>query len=154
MAASKNRKVKQAEQPKNNYINQGGDPDSFYKQNPSWNFGSCDTEMWSFSETNIGDIFWSEVFPYLKSIETQNWGEILIKAKKNNHYIEIQNLNKCAIKRLEEKFIECESIVSLRLTGQHRIYGHITGNVFHVLWFDKDHGNNTTCVCRSNLKNT
>ena len=50
--------------------------------------------------------------------------------------------------------IEAESLISLRLTGNHRLYGYMTGRVFNVLQYDNNHGDNSTCVCRSYLKHT
>lgn len=46
MAVSK-KKVKQTKEPKGNSIGQGGNPDQYYSQHPSWNFSSCDWEEWS-----------------------------------------------------------------------------------------------------------
>lgn len=56
--------------------------------------------------------------------------------------------------RLAEKYIELDSIISLRLTGKHRLYGYIQKSTFYVLWYDDNHGDNNECVCRSNLKHT
>lgn len=56
--------------------------------------------------------------------------------------------------RLASKYIEAESLISLRVTGNHRLYGYMTGRVFNVLWYDDDHGDNDKCVCRSRLKHT
>lgn len=39
-------------------------------------------------------------------------------------------------------------------SGISKIYGYMTGRVFNVLWYDDDHGDNSTCVCRSHLKHT
>ena len=78
----------------------------------------------------------------------------MVNAKKQNHTIEVKKLNKMAINRLIELHVEAESLVSLRLTGTHRIYGHMTGAIFNILWVDLDHGDNSTCVCRSNKKHT
>ena len=74
--------------------------------------------------------------------------------KKQKHSIKVKDLNKTAQDRLAARYIEAESIISLRITGNHRLYGYITGKVFHVLWYDDDHGDNHTCVCRSSLKHT
>ena len=86
--------------------------------------------------------------------ETQTWGEILLQNKKQNHSLNLDELNKAAQNRLASKYIEAESLISLRVTGNHRLYGYITGRVFNVLWYDDDHGDNSTCVCRSYLKHT
>lgn len=86
--------------------------------------------------------------------EIQTWSEILVKDKKQNHSINVESLNKAAQERLAEKYIEAESLISLRLTGNHRLYGYMTGRVFHILWYDDRHGDNRDCVCRFYLKHT
>ncbi len=155
MAVSKRKKeVKQKEIPIGKCIAQGGDPERFYSENPAWAFANSDQEMWAFSQTHIGELFWTELFPRLKALETQKWSEILLKNKKQNHSLNLNALNKIAQDRLAAKFIEAESLISLRITGSHRLYGYMTGRVFNVLWYDDDHGDNNNCVCRSHLKHT
>lgn len=154
MAAFKEKRVKQKEVPKSRYVGQTKDPNHYYTKHPAWNFNSCDTELWPFTEENIGVAIWNEILPHLKAFETRTWSDILITAKKQNHSINVSELNKTAQKRLTEKFIEQESIISLRLTGTHRIYGYIVESVFNVLWYDSDHGDNDSCVCRSHQKHT
>jgi hypothetical protein len=155
MAGSKKKKeVIQKENPIGKYIAQGGDPEQYYSENPSWTFNNADKEMWAFSKDHVGDAFWNEIFPKLKAWETQTWKEILLVAKKNNHSINTNALSKKAQDRLLSKFIEAESLISLRLDGTHRLYGYMTGKVFNILWYDDDHGDNDNCVCRSYLKYT
>lgn len=155
MAASKKEKrVKQKENPQGKYIGQRENPDNYYSKSPSWNFGTCDTELWAFSEDNAGPCFWDEILPHLKNWESLHWSDILVVAKKNNHSVDVSLLNTSARKRLEEKFIEQEALISLRLNGTHRIYGYMNGAVFNILWFDTTHGDNDYCVCRSRKKNT
>ena len=155
MAASKKKKVSQKEIPSNERrIVQKKEPESYYDKNPSWNFHTCDNEMWSFSKENAGDYIWSEIIPHLKGLESQTWNEIFLLAKKQNHSISCLTLNPIAQKRLSEKYIEAESLCSLRLNGTHRIYGYMNGSVFNILWFDPCHGDNDKCVCRSTKKHT
>ena len=86
--------------------------------------------MWAFSQEHIGELIWTE-------------------NKKQNHSLNLNKLNKAAQNRLISKCIEAEGLISLRITGNHRLYGYITGGVFNILWYDDDHGDNSTCVCRS-----
>ena len=155
MADSKRKKeVKQKENPSGKFIAQGGNPERYYSENPAWAFANSDQEMWAFSQEHIGETFWTKIFPRLKALETQTWKEILIHSKKQNHSLNLDELNKAAQDRLAARYIEAESLISLRLTGNHRLYGYMTGRVFNVLWYDDDHGDNNTCVCRSRLKHT
>lgn len=152
--ADSRKKVKQLKEPKGNSIGQGGNPDQYYSQHPAWNFSSCDNEKWSLNSEDVREVFWDEILPHLKGWETQTWQEILLNAKKQNHSINIDNLNKNALDRLIELYIEADALISLRLTGSHRIYGYIKGNAFQILWIDLKHGDNAECVCRSRKKHT
>ena len=155
MAGSKKiKKVKQREMPKGRSIVQGGDPAQYYSQTPAWTFATSDNEMWAFSQEHMGELIWTEMLPRLKALETQTWSEILVKNKKQNHSLNLEDLNKIAQDRLAEKYIEAESLISLRITGNHRLYGYMSGSVFNVLWYDDAHGDNSMCVCRSRLKHT
>jgi hypothetical protein len=155
MAGSKkDKRIRQKEVPKGKSIAQGGDPEQYYSQNPAWTFANSDQEMWPFTQEHIGELIWDEILPRLKALESQTWNEILVRDKKQNHSINVEELSKIAQDRLANRFIEAESLISLRVTGNHRIYGYMTGRVFNILWYDDDHGDNKTCVCRSHLKHT
>ncbi|MBQ9990241.1 MAG: hypothetical protein IJP31_04790 [Lachnospiraceae bacterium] len=153
MAVSK-KKVKQEKEPRGNSIVQGGTPEQYYLHHPSWNFSSCDKEKWSLNTAEVHEIFWKEILPHLQGWETQTWREILVNSKKQNHSIEVRKLNKIAVDRLGELYIEAESLISLRLTATHRVYGYLNGAVFNILWIDLEHGDNVMCVCRSYKKHT
>lgn len=152
--SNRNKEVKQKEVPKGKSIIQGGDPERYYAESPAWTFASADQDKWAFSEEHIGNVIWSEILPRLRALETQTWSEILVRDKKQNHSLEPHELNKVAQDRLASLYIEAESLISLRVTGDHRLYGYMTGRVFNILWYDNDHGDNATCVCRSRLKHT
>ncbi len=153
MAVSKKR-VKQVKEPKGNQIAQGGNPEQYYSQHPSWNFSSCDKLYWSLHSDEVHEVFWEEVLPHFQGWETQTWANILIEAKKQNHSIDANDLNKIASDRLEELYVEASALISLRLTGTHRVYGYMKGSVFNILWIDLEHGDNANCVCRSWKKHT
>ena len=153
MAACKKEKcVKRKEEPIGKRIGQTESPEKFYSLHPSWRFSSCDPEKWTFKKENIEKWFWDEILTWFSNMEKQFWSEVLVRDNKKNHYIDVSSLNKCAQKRLQELKIEQEAVVSLRLTGKHRFYGIINEGVFCIIWFDDDHGDNDTCVCRSKKK--
>jgi hypothetical protein len=154
MAACKKKKVIQKELPKGRHVEQKENPDSYYDERPAWNFGSCDTEKWGFTRENVGELLWTEVLPFLKNLEAKTWKEILVVSKKSHHSIDVGKLNSSAKERMAARYIEQDSVISLRLTGTHRIYGYMMGRVFNILWYDPEHGDNDTCVCRSYLKHT
>lgn len=78
--------VKQKSKPKNNSVVCGENPEHFYSLRPAWAFANADQELWPFSMGNVEALFWTEILPRLKGLETQTWGEILVKkrSKKNN----------------------------------------------------------------------
>ena len=138
-------------------IKLGGDPDSIMKEHPSWRLASCDMEpniRWSFHEPRLSHEFWTTIFPKLQDFERMTWSDIFISAKKQNHAIDVASLNKPARDRFSELCIEAEAIHSLRLGGTIRLYGFLTGPIYNILWYDNDHGDNGTCVCRSVKKHT
>ena len=124
--------------------------DAYYSEHPSWCFNSCDKEKWEMTANGL----WSEIIPKLKSFEMQTWSEILVAANEQNHSISIENINKAAYNRLFDLQIECDSLISLRLSGTHRLYGYMQNSAFCILWYDTNHGDNTDCVCRSHKKHT
>ena len=157
MAASKAKKmrgIKQREVPKGRRIKDDARITAYYPLRPSWNFHTCDKKKWTLDESHAAATFWKEILPHLQGWETVPWSEILLADKNHNHAIDVNMLNKGAMERLNELELEVDSLVSLRLTGTHRLYGYIVDGVFYVLWYDDDHGDNPTCVCRSHKKHT
>lgn len=136
-------------------IRTGGNPGSIMGQSPSWRLIRCDqTGRWAFNEERVGPVFWNTIYPKLQHFESMTWNAIMLEAKKQNHSIDVEELNKDARDRLVELQIESEALFSLRLEGKIRIYGYLEGAVYHILWYDDNHGDNDTCVCRSTLKHT
>ena len=151
MAAYKNKYVKQAKNPLEYPIAKNTqDPDTFNNMHPSWCFSACDTKAWTFNAEQFIQI----ILPRLKEWEARTWNEILIMSKKENHSINTKLLNKNARNRLNDLMLEIDAIISLRIQGTYRLYGYRIGSVFYILWFDTNHGDNDTCVCRSHKKHT
>ena len=146
--ADSDKKVKRRFSPAGNVPRSVQSPDTFNAAHPSWRFSLCDKACWGIT----ADDFINDILPKLKEWETQTWNEILVVSKKQNHSIDVEKLNKIAQNRLEELRIEAQSIVSLRLQGTHRLYGYRSESIFYILWYDKNHGDNETCVCRSRKK--
>ena len=150
MVASKSKNIKQKEQPEDYVVKTTKDPDSFNNMHPSWRFSAYDSKIWLFTAEQFTQI----IMPRLKEWEARTWNEILIHSKKENHSINTQSLNKIAQERLGELMIEAKAVISLRMSGTYRLYGYRMGSVFYILWFDTNHGDNDTCVCRSRKKHT
>ena len=141
MAPSKKKKIaKSAYDPvKTKQAKEIENPTSLLSCHPSWSFASADQEgPWAFS------IDW----------EKMTWQDIFLAAKKQNHHIPTEQLNKRAMDRLKELQLFPEDLLSLRLGGTLRLYGFLSGPVYVILWYDDNHGDNDTCVCRSYKKHT
>ena len=69
--------------------------------------------MWAFTQDHIGDVIWTEILPRLKALESKTWNEILVRDKKQNHSLDLNELNKVAQDRLASRYIEAESLISL-----------------------------------------
>ena len=156
MAVSKRKTklIQQHEKPSEKSIPSEYNPLAYRGEYPAWNFAACDKLLWRFSLDIVGNTFWTEILPFLQSIESMTWQEILNYSNNKHHLIAIETLNKIARDRLYELHIEPEALMSLRLTATHRLYGYLEGAVFHLLWFDPNHGDNDTCFCRPRLKHT
>lgn len=153
MAGSNKKKVKQSFNGASKFIAPDR-PDHFYDMHPSWRFRSIDQSRWSLSPDTAGELRWTELLPRLTGFESQTWSHLLVRDSKSNHLIQAERLNRVAERRLSELPVELEAIYSLRINGTHRLYGYIDDAVFHILWFDTDHGDNNQCVCRSHKRHT
>lgn len=89
--------------------------------------------------------FMDDIYPKLKSYETQTWHEIEkmvhgSKGKSKNHPIPVSNLKPYAKKRLKELGLDdLEELFSLRLDQNCRIYGKRVGACLQILWIDDGH---------------
>jgi hypothetical protein len=75
----------------------------------------------------------------LAQFESMTWNEILVKAKKQNHSIEVNRLCAAAQRRLSQRKIALDEVVSLRLAARERIFGYLDNGVLVLLWWDPDH---------------
>ena len=150
MVGYKEKKIKQTHIPQSPAAINIQNPNTINNTKPSWCFRTYDNEIWNFNADN----FMKEILPKLKEWESQTWHEILLNAKKQNHSIDTQNLNKIARDRLINLRIEANAVISLRIQATHRLYGYKIGSVFYILWYDNNHGDNDNCVCKSRKKHT
>lgn len=143
-----------SQNPPSHEIRQEYFPESIYQQKPSWIFSRADQSgRWAFTKGNIGDVVWDKILPFLQSMESQTWAQIL-RTNSQNHTIPCEKLNKCAQDRMKALKLDCDEVISLRLGGKLRLYGVWQLSACAILWYDNDHGDNDTCVCRSYLRHT
>jgi hypothetical protein len=121
-----------------------------YDHNPVWQFSlldlSHDTWGWLGIHEHIGV---EELLKKLQEYEARTWNEIL-GDKKREHPVPVTKLPTEARKRLEQlKLDDLDELTRLRLNGKQRIWGHLDGYIFKILWWDPEH-----TVCPSALKHT
>ena len=77
----------------------------------------------------------------LRAFETMTLDAIWIKAKKQNHGVQLHKLSLVAQKRIKVLGYDAdlEQIYSLRLSNKERIWGIRECNVFQLLWWDPQH---------------
>lgn len=86
----------------------------------------------------------------LSNFESMTWSEILIQGKKSHHLVKIESLSKEAQKYLEKMGLDdVEELVSLRLSGEERVWGILAEGILNLLWWDPEHQ-----VCPSLKKHT
>lgn len=127
-----------------------------WNHNIVWSFKDIDIEPsipWNMGDERMIE-FWPMIIDRLREFETNSLNYIFVHCKKQNHSIDASTLNKRAVRRLRELYIETEDIYSLRIGGGLRLYGYIIGYVYYIIWYDDNHGDNDVCVCRSKLKHT
>lgn len=154
MACKKRPKIK-AEPESKRKINNIESPDKYYEKHPSWKFASRDKENWPLTKENMGNKIWDEIIPRMERFETMTWNEIFQINKKKNHSLsDSENWNTKAKKKLAEIKIEREAVLSLSISGKCRLYGYMDEAAFVILWYDDNHGDNSSCVYRSYKKHT
>lgn len=139
------------------YVPQGQtfDGNGYYSLFPSWKF----SEAWRGDPSAEKVEFFGSVeiqkqgqhlIEGLAKFEGKKWSEILVVGKKMNHEIDVAALSKEA-KRIMQKFQpNMDRIVSLRFSGEERVFGKIDRRgAFAVLFWDPKHK-----ICPSQLKHT
>jgi hypothetical protein len=115
------------------------DPSSHHRQFPAWRVSILQVAN-SFGWHNATASELLMVRDRLAAFETMTWFEILIKAKHQNHHVNVTELCKDARDRLVAlKQDDVDQLLSLRLTGAGRIWGMLEGPVMKILWWDPHH---------------
>ena len=117
----------------------------------SWRFIACDKCRWMILDNAV---FFDIILPQLQEYEKRRWSDWLTSNKKKCHKIPADTLNKCAKRRLEELQIEVEEVLVIHISNKQCLYGYIMNGICYLLWYDSNHGDNDSCVCRSHLLNT
>ncbi|MFN7961086.1 MAG: hypothetical protein U0002_07425 [Thermoanaerobaculia bacterium] len=125
------------------------DTTSYDSQSPAWRLSHLDDDG-PFGWTHLDQDEVQTIRARLVALESQTWHEILVRDKRNNHSIAVEDLDRRARKRLQElKLDDLDAVVSIRVSAKQRLFGFRRQNAFHALWWDPDHE-----VCPAPLKNT
>jgi hypothetical protein len=96
----------------------------------------CDPFGW---HTLAGDKL-KEIREKLGYLESRTWADILVQAKKQNHFISVDKISKEALERLQAlRLDDTDALVSLRLSGKERVWGILQENALLLLWWDPGH---------------
>jgi hypothetical protein len=114
---------------------------------PSWHFDKLDLEYFIDWKDLDREELITDILPKLKAFEKLTWGEI---RGRRNHFVPISSLISEAQRRLEQLKIEdIEELISLRFSGEKRLYGIQYESIIKILWWDAHHK-----ICPSLLKYT
>ena len=108
----------------------------YRRWHPVWQVGVIDRNgPFSWSEIEAAD-GWS-IWERLAAFETMTWHEII---GRDHHEIDVDLLEKSAQDRLREiGQDDVDSLCSLRIAGERRVWGILDRNVFKILWWDPNH---------------
>jgi hypothetical protein len=118
-------------------------PESIINCKPVWRLGMIDIEgRWGWGNIDSREAI-MEIHNMLRAFETMTWAEIEQKKGKSgkyNHPMPVQNICKAARDRLKEMELDdLDVLYSLRLSGEHRVWGKRDNDAFYILWWDPSH---------------
>lgn len=119
-------------------------PNSYYDKTPVWSFKKLDNGYKKWGFVHVEDLN-TTIISKLRDYEGMTWAEIMSASGgrshgNNNHFENISDLIPEAQQRWSElKLDEYDSIFSLRLAGEQRLYGILQNGVFKIVWFDQAH---------------
>lgn len=148
--AKRDKKAKFSQEPRAGKPKISETPENHDKQKVSWQFSKADVQhdKWGWHLLDHEAFVQMFLTGSLPGIESQTWAEL--KNGKQHHSIEVAKLCRDAQRRLEDlKLDDQDEVFSLRLTGQHRIFGIREGAALKILWNDPNHE-----ICPSQKRHT
>ena len=117
------------------------------RRNPLWGFRIVDLGgPWCWTELDGAGL--GEVLARLRALESMTWDEI--DGPTGSHHVATAKLSRDARNRLVEiRQDDAESLFSIRVTGERRVWGILDEHVLRMLWWDPRHE-----VCPSIKKHT
>lgn len=119
--------------------------DSFYSLQVSFSFRKYDANApWSTSSNLKPTV--DSVFSNLRGVEGATWGSLISSGSGKNkgnksHYVPVNKLSSNAINRINDIRLEEDSLFSLRIQSDVRLWGIIEpkNGCFYIIWFDPEH---------------
>jgi hypothetical protein len=111
---------------------------SYLGDHPSWRFGRLRTEP-PFGWSNISRAEARAIVSHLAALEKMTWNDILVVARKQNHFCDVSELSKEARTNIESNWQDAEQLLSIRLTNLKRVWGVMDQGILYLLWWDPEH---------------
>lgn len=105
-----------------------------------WRFQHADNDgPWGIAKLEPAQL--AELLNKLVAVESQTILELFNNGEEPGKHYEAHRLpNKQALERLTAlKLGDMTRVSRLRFGGRERLYGFLVDNVFHVLWWDREH---------------
>ena len=116
----------------------GAGPDSYLRGRPSWRLSKLRMDQ-PFGWDQISRTDLEDVVTHLSSLESMTWSEIVVAARKQNHYCDVEDLSKPAREIIIQDWRGADQVLSIRLTNLKRVWGIMEQGVLYLLWWDPDH---------------
>ena len=109
-------------------------------ENFTWDVSQVDEDgKWGWNKINCS-YFFKNVWRKMREFETKKWSEVLGGDHYQNHKIKVNNITSAAQKRLKQlNRDDVDELISLRLTGEQRIWAIQMKRTAVVLWWDPKH---------------
>ena len=91
---------------------------------------------WSWGKVEASDLL-KEVIPKLHSFESMTWAAV--EGATGSHSVSIERCCTAAQKRSNDKNLECDTLFSLRIKGEMRVWGVRDVAILRLLWWDPHH---------------
>ncbi len=135
----KSKRVLRRERPPAEPVPKSAESPDFGGSNPSWQIHILQTQG-PFGWDVLDKEKLERIRQRLANFETMTWNEILVKGKKRNHTIQVEDLPSENQKRLREiGQQDVDQLVSLSVSGRERIFGILDKAVLRLLWWDPEH---------------
>lgn len=125
------------------------DPISFHRERPVWRLCRVDVGSQNWGWNLIDGTAIHRIREKLGNYETMTFREIFNNDSTGCHDVDIYRMCGEAQKRVQALGLSRDSLISLRITGEERVWGVRTNHVIELLWWDPDHK-----VCPSPKKGT